>query len=265
MVSEKATRTVQISLDAIFEGRVLLHQHRRGYRFAADAPLLTWFACGRRRARAAVDIGAGCGVVGLGLLAAGAADRVVAIEIQPRLAELCLKNARANGLEDAFEVVVADALEADDRLPDAGFDLVVANPPFWPADKGRLPQNKERRIACHEVALTLDGWVTRARQLLAPRRGRLCVVFPARRADELIAALETAGLSATRLLPVHPRAADPAELILVEARAGRPGRLVLQPQLVLKNESGEDTADAARILNGRFSRQLRARRDRRPG
>jgi tRNA1Val (adenine37-N6)-methyltransferase len=261
--SKMASTTNETTLDAVFEGRVLLNQPRRGHRFAVDSPLLAWFAHQGRQAQICLDLGAGCGVVGLGLLAAGATRELVAVEIQQRLAELCELNAELNGLASRVRVVRGDALTDDARLPPGGFDLVVTNPPFWPPDSGQLPENEERRIANHEVALNLGDWTTRAAELLSPRRGRLCAVFPARRTDELLAAIVRAGLSATRLLAVQPRADDPAELVLLEARSGAPGRLVVQPPLLLHGPDGEDTAPAAEILSGRFSERLRARGDRR--
>lgn len=253
----------ELTLDALFEGRLLLRQPRKGYRFAVDAALLVWFAHGDRPARFCLDLGAGCGVVGLGLLAAGAAGQVVATEIQPRLASLCRANAELNGLGDRLEVVQGDALDDSDLLPPSGFDLVVTNPPFWPPHTGHLPDDEERRIACHEVALTLDGWTARAASLLVPGSGRLCAVFPARRTDELLTAISRVGLSASRLELVHPRTDEPAELVLLEARPGPPGRLTVLPPLVLRGPDGRDTDRAAEVLNGRFSPELRARGDRR--
>ncbi|MBW2277767.1 MAG: methyltransferase [Deltaproteobacteria bacterium] len=253
----------ELSLDAIFEGRLLLRQPRKGYRFAVDAALLVWFAHTERSARTCLDLGAGCGIVGLGLLATGAARELVAVEIQPRLAELCSLNATLNELADRTEVITTDALATDDRLPAAGFDLVVANPPFWPTDKGQLPEDEERKIACHEVTLTLAGWTTRAAELMTPRRGRLCVVFPARRIDELLLALDLAGLSATKMVMVHPHADESAELVLLEARPGSPGRIAVLPTLVLRGPENEDTTAATEIISGNYSAQLRARGDRR--
>jgi len=259
------TQTDGYTTDALFEGRLLLRQPRRGYRFAVDAALLVWFAHSERPAPKCVDLGAGCGVVGLGLLAAGAVAELVAVEIQPRLADLCERNAESNDLAERVSVVRGDALAGDERLPPGGFELVVANPPFWRADAGVLPDDEERRVAGHEVSLTLEGWISRGAELLSQRRGRLCAVFPARRADELITAAARAGLSPTRMLMVHPRADDPAELVLLEARPGPPGRLAVPPPLVLRGPDDRDTAAAAEILSGRFSKRLRSRGDRRTG
>jgi tRNA1Val (adenine37-N6)-methyltransferase len=253
------------TLDALFDGRLLLRQSRRGYRFAVDAALLVWFARSERIARACLDLGAGCGVVGLGLLAAGAARELVAVEIQDRLADHCEHNAELNGLADRAVVIREDALAANPRLSPGAFDLVVVNPPFWPRDHGQLPDDDERRIAGHEIALDLAAWTARAGELLAPRRGRLCAVFPARRADELLVAVRDAGLAATRMAVVYSRIDAPAELVLLEARSRAPGALVVLPPIVLREPGGDDTPLAAEILSGRFSDQLRARGDRRTG
>ncbi len=249
--------------DAVYRGRLLLDQPRKGYRFSVDSLLLTAFACSKRRATLAADLGAGCGVAGLGLLAAGQAQRVVAVEVQSGLAELALGNASLNGFESCYQVVRADVRVECEELPAAEFDLVVTNPPFWPVRAGRLPQDEERRLACHEVLCGIDEWMKSASRLVHPSRGRLLVVFPARRFDELIVAMGRAQLFGSTLRFVHPLADKPAELVLVEARGGTAGRLVTEPPLVLKNPDGTDTPEAASIVNGAFSPELSALPDRR--
>jgi len=249
--------------DAIYEGRLVVRQSLRGYRFSVDAYLLIWFACQGRTAALCADLGAGSGVVGLGLLAAGVARRVVAFEAQPELARLAEENASCNGLSDRYQLLALDVEELPRRFPSGAFDLIVANPPFWPVSKGRLPGNLERRIACHEVLGGIDRWTAAASAALDQRRGRLCMVYPARRLDSLILALGDAGLSATRLRLVHPISDGPAELVLLEARRGKPGRLEVEPPVVLKESDGAETPLASAIVRGSFSDRIRALPDRR--
>ncbi len=252
----------ELSDDALFGGRIRLWQPRKGYRFSVDAPLLVWFAARFGDARLAADLGAGCGVVGLGLLAAGAAERLVGVEIQPDLAELAANNAARNGLADRYRVLVGDMAAAqEDRGLRRSCELVAVNPPFWPADQGRLPADEQRRVACHEVAIDLAGWIHAAGLLLRPRVGRLCAVFPARRLGSLLSRLHAEGLAADILLPVLPREGVPAELVLVSARSGTRDHLVMEPPLVLGDETGADTPTLARILDGSFSAALAARPD----
>ena len=254
------------TLDAAFGGRLLLRQPRTGYRFNADAPLLVWFCCTRDAtpARRAADLGAGCGVVALGLLAAGRARRAVAVEVQERLAELCAENAAANGLAARIDVVRADMRTAGDALERGRFDLVAVNPPYWRGGGGHLPIDAERRAACHELLIDLDGWVGVAAGLLSPRRGRLCAVFPARRLTELTEALARHSLGGAALRFVHPRPDADAELVLVEARPGRSRPVAIEPPLVLRGADNADTEAALGIYGGRFSSELAALPDRRP-
>ena len=57
------------------------------------------FASVSSRARIA-DIGAGCGIVGLLLAKKDVTAQVTLVELQPRLAELCRRNAKENGLAE---------------------------------------------------------------------------------------------------------------------------------------------------------------------
>lgn len=252
-LSDKTTR------DAIYLGCLILEQPATGYRFSVDSLLLTEFAGQGRPASRAVDLGAGSGIVGLSLLAAGAAEHVVAVEVQPRLAELALKNAELNNLGASFSMIPLDIRSLGEVIDRGSADLVVINPPFWPAHKGRLPEDEECRIACHEMLCPLSDWIEVSAYLLHPRRGRLNMIFPARRTDDLVLALNRFGLSATRIKFVHPRSDRRAELVLLEARPGRPGRVEIEPPSILKDDKGNDTAEAAVLVSGRFSAKLRAR------
>ena len=203
----------EVTVDTLLRGRVKLIQPARGFRASVDPVLLSGFV-GLPLGRF-LDIGCGTGALAFLLLARDPDARGVGIELQPRLATLASDAVTENGFSDRFQVVVGDVRRH--ALPAAGFDLVVANPPFQPRGQGELPPDEERSIAHHEVALTLGEWLDAAARLVRPD-GRVVAVFAASRVGELLLALQERGLCPVRLRPVYPRPGSPATRVLIEAR-----------------------------------------------
>lgn len=230
--------------DTLFGGRVALAQPAkgRGYRVNVDAVLLGAFAAGAlgttstRRARAAFDLGAGVGGVGLSLVHLGAADHVTMVEIDPALAKLAEANAHANGWSERIRVVRADVSDGA-AVPAGAADLVVCNPPYVEPGRGRPPAPSRARARSGSLAGFLD-----AARRLAGRRARVCVVYPAIEATTLLVELRARGLEPKRLRAVHGRAGEKARVVLVDCAAGKPGGLVIEPPLV------ETAPDAPAIL-----------------
>jgi len=196
-----------------------------------------------------VDLGAGCGVVGLALAQATPTWGATLVELQPRLAALCRLNVAEAELADRVEVCEADLRHRSGRLRGAAFSLAVSNPPFRPADAGRQSPDPERALACSEQALTLPALVDAAARLLRPG-GAFCVIHPADRIPALLAACATADLRPTRLRMVHPRPDQPARRVLLAARKGGGRALQVAPPLCVHTERGDYSAEAEAILEG---------------
>jgi tRNA1Val (adenine37-N6)-methyltransferase len=217
-----------MSTDAIFGGRVVLHQPARGagYRMNVDALLLAEFARGRR-ATTAFDLGAGVGGVSLALLHFGAARRVVMVEIDDAAAALARRNLVDNGWSDRGEVVHGDVAEvAEARRGEA--QLVVCNPPYVEPGRGRVARHAA-------VGRARSGELARfvvAARAVAGRRARVCFVYPAGEAATLFATLRASGLEPKRMRTVHATPTAPARVVLVEAQPAKAGGLVVMPPLV---------------------------------
>jgi tRNA1Val (adenine37-N6)-methyltransferase len=212
---------------SLFGGALTIHQPARGegYRVNVDAVLLAWFAGQERRARAAVDLGAGVGAVGLSLLHRDRAERVVFVEKDRALSDLSRENLSANGWGARGEVRCADVASSGAVVTGAA-DLVVCNPPYVAPGRGREPLvSKEARVG------SLDHFVRAARLALGPR-GRACFVYPAAELVTLTGALRDAGLEPKRLCFVHASEERPARVALVLAMPGKRGGLVVSPPLV---------------------------------
>ncbi len=240
--------------DEALRGRLVLYQPEHGYRFSLDALLLADFARGPDPAwqGGIVDLGAGCGVVGLSLAAQLQGARVTLVELQSRLAGLCRTNIRENDFDRRVEVVEADLRRLKGLVEGASADRVVSNPPFRPAGSGRMSPDPEKAIANMELEVSLPVLVASAARLLRPR-GHFSVIYPAERAVEVCENMSHHGLRPVRLRPVYPRAGRPARRVLIQARKGVSDALVFESPLVIHEAPEVYTAEAARILNGRRS------------
>ena len=188
------------------------------------------------------DLCSGTGLLGLLLLQRQPRLTVTGVELLSQAAALGTRTAAANGLENQLTVRVGDIRQIRELLPPAAFDLVVCNPPYYPASSGRLPESEALRAARTELGCTLEE-VCAAAAYLLPWGGRFCLVHKPERLADLCCALRDAGLELKRMRPVCPRAGDAPSLLLAEGRrGGRPGVEILPP-LILRGPDGAPTAE----------------------
>src|SRR5713226_8903976 len=115
--------------DTILGGRLTLIQPKHGYRFSVEAILLGRFVRANTRERV-LELGAGCGVISIMVASIYRAREVVAVEIQPDLAEMIARNAAVNGLGSVRAICGDLRRRKIAGLEPASFDIVVANPPY---------------------------------------------------------------------------------------------------------------------------------------
>ena len=237
-----------LTCDAFLDGRLRLRQPKRGYRAAIDPVLLAAFTPARPGARV-LDLGCGAGAAALCLATRVPGLDLHGLELQPDYADL----ARRNAAENALPLQVH---EGDLRQMPAGlriaFDLVMANPPFHPAESAPSPDPGRDRA--HREDATLPEWIAAGLRRLAPG-GRLVLIHHAARIGAILSALDGRA-GGVELLPITSRAGHPATRLLVRAQKGRAAALRLWPSLTLHEGSshtrdGETyTAQAQELLRG---------------
>jgi tRNA1Val (adenine37-N6)-methyltransferase len=234
--------------DALFRGALALVQPAKGYRVNVDALLLAAFATTGRTARLALDLGAGTGAVGLALHYAGAARRVVLVEREPELVKLCARNLERTGTPGSVERLDLTTSELPKTLA-RKVDLVVTNPPFFPAGRGRPRRDPKSRRA---RSGSLEPFLGAAARALAGPSARLMVVYPAPALPELLALAEAEALVPKRLRFVHATSDRPARIALLELRLAKPGGLVVLPPLVEWVAPRRRTPELELVVAGRF-------------
>src|SRR5205823_10170682 len=106
------------------------------YRFSIDSILLGRFAAARRRDRV-LELGAGCGVVSIMIAVLAHPREIVAIELQPALAQIIARNAQINYLRSIRTICADIRSRRIETVEPASFDLIVANPPYRATATGR--------------------------------------------------------------------------------------------------------------------------------
>ena len=218
-----------------------------GFPLGTDAVLLADFAA-HGQVRRFADLGCGAGVILVLLAQAFPSARGFGVEIQPDAAETARENAILNGVSERCEIRCGD-LRLDAHLPEAGsFDLVAANPPYFPVGSGYSAPEGSRRAAREERFCTLDE-LCRAAARLTRWSGRFCVVHRPERLSELFVTLTRHGLEPKRLRMVCRTADAAPSLVLVEAQRGAKPALTIEKPLALYNADGTESDESRRIYH----------------
>jgi tRNA1(Val) A37 N6-methylase TrmN6 len=253
-VSDTAAREgptrAAVSDDAFLGGRLQVLQPATGYRAGIDGVLLA--ATVEREAGAHVlDVGCGVGIVGLCVAHRLPEARITMIERDEQLAALARRNVERNGFADRIRVVGADILRPLKDAPELAataerFDQVLANPPFHVEGRGTAAGDPVKAGANAMPAGALDGWV-RFMAAMARPGGRITLIHRAEALPELLSAL-AGRFGGSVVVPLHPRAGEPALRVLVRAVKGSRAPLELQPGLVLHNADHSFQPRIAAIL-----------------
>ena len=124
------------------------------YRFNSDSiALIEWICKKKTQVKSIMDLGAGCGIIGLELARRIKTEKLVLVELQPEYLDHLEQNCRRFLPEDVeveMWITSFGELKVSRR-----FDLIVSNPPYYLAQSGQLSKNPHRAKA---RAFLVDNW-----------------------------------------------------------------------------------------------------------
>lgn len=231
----------QVTDDTLFEQHITCRQHKDGYRFSIDPVLVAHFSRPKESSRV-LDLGAGCGVIGL-ILAYRYKDtiqKICSLEIQASLFDHLQHNIAANGYGQLIFPVRGDLKNILYYFRPESIDHVYCNPPFFSTGSGRTNNNEEAYGARHQIHANLQD-VTEAAKKVLVNRGSITLCYPAKRITELFRSLAASRLEIKRiqLIYSYPESTQ-ASLVIVEAiKNGGAECLVLPPFFVYECKNGQ--------------------------
>lgn len=235
----------ELSYDTIFEGRLRCWQHSKGYRFSIDSVLLAHFCLHWKKAEI-LDMGCGCGILGL-ILLYRIADNITSIEgleYQHSLAKLARLNIKENGFEHCFNIIEGDYSNISCLYKSERFSHIICNPPFYKPGSGRTSSNEEAKYARHQKQSTLLD-IAAGISYVLKNKGTAALIYPADRLAELISQLIGKKLQPKRLRFIYsyPEAKE-ANIVLIECvKNGGEGMKVLSPLYIYSSKKGSYTEE----------------------
>jgi tRNA1Val (adenine37-N6)-methyltransferase len=234
--------------DDILGGRIKVIQKKRGYRFSVDALLLAKFSKEAKGHRI-LDLGTGSGVIALILSHMKPASHVIGIEIQEDLTDMAQRTLALNGcIPENIEIRKGDIRRVETLIRPRSFDAVVFNPPYRRLQSGRINPEEEKARARHEILGSLDDFLKAAACALRPR-GRVYLIYPARRMVELICRMRQNRLEPKRCRMVHSYPEHRGEFILAEGISGGREEMIVEPPLYIYDKEGHYSEAMAAVFD----------------
>ncbi len=201
---------------------------------STDSMVLSHFVRLPRQARV-LDLGSGCGTLGLLLCSKDPNCHVTGVELEEKAHLQALENIRRNDLTSRMESICADLRSVSGRFPPGSFSCCISNPPYFSGGAA----SRSLATARQEGSCTPEDLFACGASLLK-FGGDFFLVHKPERLAELIATAAKYKLEAKRLCLVRHREGGPVNLILLQLRKGaKPG--LAWEEIILHQADGSPT------------------------
>ena len=211
-----------------------------GFPLSTDSMVLADFVRLPKNARV-LDLGSGCGTLGLLLCAKSPGCTVTGIELETAAHAAAVENIRRNGLDSRLFSLCADLRTMP--FEPGSFQVCLSNPPYFSGGAAHSRDPLARREDC---CTPRDLFAAASKALRFG--GDFFLVHKPERLAELIFEAVSTGLEPKRLRLVRHRPDSPVSMILLSCRKGAKPGLILE-ELTLHHTDGTPTAVYKRIYH----------------
>ena len=215
---------------------ISIYQDTEGYGFTQDSVLLANLANLSAKDNL-LDLGCGSGVLGFLALTKKNVRKVVGVELQQDVADMCKKSIELNNMQDRFQVVVGNVKDYKQILKHGEFAKVICNPPYFK----QISATDERSTSRQESTATLADFV-RAGSFALKYGGEMWIVIKVDRLSELFGALGENRLEPKLMWLVYPKPSLDVDTVVVKAKKG--GKVGLETKTLYVMDDDGNYTDA---------------------
>ena len=185
---------------------------------STDSVVLAHFARLPKKATV-LDLGAGCGTLGLLLCARDTGCHVTGIELDPAAHSAALENIQRNCLQSRMNSICTDLRQLNQQFPAGSFSVCISNPPYFSSGFASrvTPMARQTDHCSTEDLFRSAGHALKY-------GGDFFLVHKPENLAHLITCGAARGMEAKRLLLLHHTPNRPVNLIALQFRkGGKPG------------------------------------------
>ena len=246
-VEHPSSNTLETTLDSFLGGRLKILQPKfNAHRSGLDALLLT-ASLPIGASGDLIDLGAGVGVAGLAALAQNPRLHLTLVDNDASSLTLAQANATkiAGSIHGVVEprIVRVDVTHTGQERRTAGLvpqcaDFVISNPPYNEVGKTRKSPHPDKVKAHVLDDASLTAWFNTAIWLLRAK-GQLFAILRTSRLP-LVLEIMISKLGGVTVLPIHGRADQAANRVILTGKLGSRAPFRVLPGLVLHGPSGSE-------------------------
>lgn len=213
-------------------GNNIIYQDSDSFLFSLDSVLLANFVTIKFTDKKIIDLCSGNAPIPM-LLSFRTKARIFGVELQKKIYELGLKSVDENKMQDQISLYNYDVNDVQKYFDSETFDIVTCNPPYFKYSSDKFVNlNEEKKIARHEVKVTLEDIIVNSKYLLK-NGGTFAMVHRPERLIEIIDLMRKYNIEPKKIRFVYPNLRKNANMVLIEGiKNGKSGLKLLSPLVV---------------------------------
>ncbi len=230
---------------------MLLYQPDSGYCYNSDSIFLYDFISSFNPKGRVLDVGAGCGIVGLLVARDNPRVELEAVEKQEIFVRYATTNARVNKI--ACTIHEGDFLELEESNK---YEYIISNPPFY-HDGASKSDNKMLFNARYNSNLPIGDFFKKITRLLKPQ-AHFIFCYDASQFGLICAALDRVKLRVVDVRFVHPKIDKKASLVMIHVRNGSKSLMKILPPLI-SFDGNEFSSEAQNIYKKASTQSIKCK------
>ncbi|MDR2794781.1 MAG: methyltransferase [Holosporaceae bacterium] len=234
---------MELTKDYILRGKLSLLQPKHGYRVAIDPIILAGFVA-LQHGQSVLDVGCGVGTISLILKLRNPSATITAIDVDPDICDICLRNARENSINLDVVNIGIENFHGNQFYNGKTFDHIVTNPPFFSRESSRI---SDARLLANFETIKLSDWISFCLRKLK-NGGMLHIIHHASRISDILSSLDKK-VGSIEIIPIFPKKNMDAIRIIVHGKKGSRKSTKITSGLILHDNDGNFSKITQEILD----------------